>query len=63
MAGISYTETAQLTTKQVVVSLTFFQLESLLERVALSLEAKMAMVVVLVSSQNLIGSIDYRIAP
>ena len=63
MAGISHAETAKLTAKQFVVSLTFIQLESLLERVALSLETKMAMVVVLVSRQNLIGRIDYRIAP
>ena len=63
MAGISHTETAKLTSKQVVVPFTFIQLESFLERVALSLDAKMAMVVVLVSSQNLVCSIDYRIAP
>ncbi len=63
MAGISHTKTAKLTSQQVVVTFTFIEFESFVQRIILTLNAKLGMGVVLMSHHNLISTIHDGIAP
>jgi len=63
MGGISHTEATKLTSQQVVVAFTFVEFESFVQRIILTLNAKLGMGVVLMSHHNLISTIHDGIAP